>query len=85
MLCIDRPTVYFTKLYFMFDYCFTVSHHFGFGLMDASAMVDKAMNWTNVPEQHKCEIKALMTTRYMYMIVYYNLVLWGNVSVNGVV
>jgi len=35
-----------------------VSHHFGFGLMDASAMVDLARNWTNVPPQHRCEIRA---------------------------
>jgi furin len=33
-----------------------VSHHFGYGLMDASAMVDVALNWTNVPPQRKCEI-----------------------------
>ena len=33
-----------------------VSHHFGFGLMDASAMVDLALNWTNVPQQHMCQM-----------------------------
>ncbi|CAH1797901.1 unnamed protein product [Owenia fusiformis] len=33
-----------------------VSHSFGYGLMDASNMVGLALNWTNVPEQHICEI-----------------------------
>ena len=29
-----------------------VSHYFGFGAIDAEAMVTRAKNWTNVPEQH---------------------------------
>ena len=29
-----------------------VSHHFGFGAIDAEAMVTRARQWTNVPEQH---------------------------------
>ncbi|XP_011453984.2 furin-like protease kpc-1 isoform X7 [Magallana gigas] len=33
-----------------------VSHSFGFGLMDAGAMVRLARNWTSVPPQHICEI-----------------------------
>lgn len=32
------------------------SHYFGFGLMDAHAMVKLAKTWTNVPEQSMCEI-----------------------------
>nr|KAG5695278.1 hypothetical protein BaRGS_028213 [Batillaria attramentaria] len=36
-----------------------VSHSFGFGLMDASAMVAMARNWTTVPPQHICEIRSL--------------------------
>ncbi|XP_037079516.1 furin-like protease 1 [Pollicipes pollicipes] len=32
-----------------------VSHSFGYGLMDATAMVNLARRWTPVPEQHKCE------------------------------
>ncbi|XP_076465888.1 furin-like protease kpc-1 isoform X3 [Babylonia areolata] len=36
-----------------------VSHSFGFGLMDASAMVSMARNWTTVPDQHICEIRSL--------------------------
>lgn len=34
-----------------------VSHHFGYGLLDASAIVDLARNWTNVPPQRRCEIQ----------------------------
>ncbi|VDO27970.1 unnamed protein product [Onchocerca flexuosa] len=33
-----------------------VSHSFGFGLMDAGAMVRLASNWTTVPEQRKCVV-----------------------------
>ncbi|KAL3289645.1 hypothetical protein HHI36_023054 [Cryptolaemus montrouzieri] len=35
-----------------------VSHSFGYGLMDAHAMVRLARNWKTVPEQNKCEITA---------------------------
>lgn len=28
------------------------SHHFGFGAIDAEAMVTRAKNWINVPDQH---------------------------------
>jgi len=35
--------------------CFTVSHSFGYGLMDAAAMVQLARNWTTVPPQRICE------------------------------
>ncbi|XP_044729476.1 furin-like protease 1 [Chrysoperla carnea] len=38
-----------------------VSHSFGYGLMDASAMVRVARSWKTVPEQHKCEISAQIT------------------------
>jgi len=30
---------------------YNVSHAFGFGLMDAGAMVKLAVNWASVPEQ----------------------------------
>ncbi|XP_076102317.1 furin-like protease kpc-1 isoform X3 [Mytilus galloprovincialis] len=36
----------------------SVSHSFGYGLMDAGAMVRLARNWTKVPEQHICEIRS---------------------------
>lgn len=35
-----------------------VSHSFGYGLMDAAAMVNLARTWQTVPEQQKCEINA---------------------------
>ena len=35
-----------------------VSHSFGYGMMDASAMVDLAKKWTNVPAQRKCVIES---------------------------
>lgn len=35
-----------------------VSHSFGYGLMDATAMVQLARTWQTVPEQHKCEVPA---------------------------
>ncbi|XP_066953849.1 furin-like protease 1 [Macrobrachium rosenbergii] len=35
-----------------------VSHRFGYGLMDAYAMVQLARNWTSVPVQRKCEVNA---------------------------
>ncbi|THD28816.1 Furin [Fasciola hepatica] len=38
-----------------------VSHAFGYGLMDAGAMVDLALNWTNVPPQRVCEAQAPIT------------------------
>ncbi|XP_064474546.1 furin-like protease 1, isoforms 1/1-X/2 isoform X2 [Ornithodoros turicata] len=35
-----------------------VSHSFGYGLMDAAAMVDLAKRWTTVPAQKTCMVKA---------------------------
>lgn len=35
-----------------------MSHSFGYGLMDAAAMVRLAKRWRTVPEQHKCEVSA---------------------------
>lgn len=32
----------------------TVSHLYGFGLMDAEAMVKEAERWKQVPTQHIC-------------------------------
>ena len=37
-----------------------VSHWFGYGLLDASAIVDYARDWTNVPRQTKCEMRFKM-------------------------
>ncbi|XP_046328704.2 proprotein convertase subtilisin/kexin type 5-like [Haliotis rufescens] len=33
-----------------------VSLRYGYGLMDGDKMVDLALQWTNVPEQHICEV-----------------------------
>ncbi|XP_070212344.1 furin-like protease kpc-1 isoform X2 [Littorina saxatilis] len=44
-----------------------VSHSFGFGLMDATAMVKLARNWTKVPDQHICEIRSLDHNRIVPM------------------
>jgi len=38
------------------------SHSFGYGIMDASGMVDLAQNWTNVPEQEIYAVKANIGT-----------------------
>ena len=32
------------------------SHRYGFGLMDAAAMVNRARHWINVPERKTCNI-----------------------------
>lgn len=45
--------------------CVAVSHSFGYGLMDATAMVELALNWTTVPTQHKCEIKSTDSPRWV--------------------
>lgn len=42
-----------------------VSHSFGYGLMDASAMVKLARHWKNVPEQQRCEINAPHVDKYV--------------------
>jgi hypothetical protein len=39
-----------------------VSHHFGFGAIDAEAMVTRARHWTNVPEQQMSTIPTSDTT-----------------------
>ena len=51
--------------FFILCFAFVVSHSFGFGLMDASAMVDYARNWTTVPEQHRCEIASRTSSRFV--------------------
>lgn len=39
--------------------CPTVSHSYGYGLLDAGAMVALAQNWTTVAPQRKCIIDIL--------------------------
>ena len=61
-----------------------VSHHFGFGMMDAGRMVDYAANWTTLPEQHICEVSSPQKNRYdllitLYLIAtYYSVSFWHN-------
>lgn len=40
-----------------------MSHKFGYGLMDAAAMVTTAEQWTNVPPQHVCQTPVDATER----------------------
>ncbi|XP_062403414.1 furin (paired basic amino acid cleaving enzyme) b [Sardina pilchardus] len=40
-----------------------VSHSYGYGLLDASAMVSLAQNWTSVGPQHQCVIHLLSESR----------------------
>ena len=51
-----------------------VSHHFGFGAIDAEAMVTRARHWINVPEQHNITIPAmplyaLYTSSYFHILL----------------
>ncbi|KAK9878880.1 hypothetical protein WA026_003709 [Henosepilachna vigintioctopunctata] len=40
-----------------------VSHKFGYGLMDAAALVDLAEIWTSVPPQHICKSREIVEDR----------------------
>ncbi|KTG42889.1 hypothetical protein cypCar_00035523 [Cyprinus carpio] len=42
---------------------YDVSHLYGFGLMDAEAMVKEAETWKQVPPQHVCEENVVQTDR----------------------
>lgn len=44
--------------------CPAVSHLYGFGLMDAEAMVKEAERWKQVPAQHICVESADRQIRY---------------------
>lgn len=44
-----------------------VSHSFGYGLMDAAAMVKVARTWKPVPEQQRCEINAPPLDKYVFV------------------
>lgn len=41
----------------------TVSHSFGYGLMDAAAMVRLARGWATVAPQQFCEVRAPDTNK----------------------
>lgn len=40
-----------------------VSHKFGYGLMDAGALVTLAEKWTTVPPQHICKSQEVIEDR----------------------
>lgn len=46
----------------------SVSHYFGFGLMDAAMMVRLARSWKTVPPQHKCV--GHYSERYRYCLIF---------------
>ena len=50
-----EETMKFEMLKYVF---FLVSHSFGYGLMDAAAMVRISRTWITVPPQQFCEIRA---------------------------
>ena len=54
-----HPTVHTSYCFLMF----TVSHKFGYGLMDAGAMVTLAEQWTSVPPQHICKSQEISEER----------------------
>jgi len=39
----------------------TVSHAFGYGLMDAYEMVKQAADWTLVPAQRRCSVSVIVS------------------------
>lgn len=42
-----------------------MSHSFGYGLMDATAMVRLARKWKTVPAQHICNVTAEVLEKYV--------------------
>lgn len=57
------------------------SHKFGYGLMDAGAMVSLAEKWTNVPAQHICKSREINEDRPIEGSVGYTL--QTHMDVNG--
>lgn len=43
--------------------CFSVSHYYGYGLLDAGLLVEMAKAWTGTQPQQKCSVKALHIPR----------------------
>lgn len=52
---------------------YDVSHWFGFGLMDAGAMVERAQSWENLPSQYVCNHFADTTDQYNGFFASFNL------------
>jgi hypothetical protein len=47
----------------------TVSHRYGYGLMDALAMVQLAEQWTTVPQQRICTTEVIRVNQYVLVFV----------------
>ena len=45
--------------------CDAVSHRYGYGLMDALAMVQLAKRWTTVPQQRICSTDVIKVNQYV--------------------
>ena len=45
-----------------------VSHRYGFGIMDAAALVNRARNWSTVPERLSCNVTAQLSPRSVVMV-----------------
>lgn len=50
-----------------------MSHSFGYGLMDATAMVRLARKWKTVPAQHVCNVTAQVFDKYATITFFINL------------
>ena len=59
--CNLKVSMYLVDMNFVLKPSFSkyFSCRFGYGLMDAYAMVELARNWTSVPLQRKCEVNAV--------------------------
>lgn len=42
---------------------FAVSHHYGYGLLDAGLLVELAKAWTGTRPQRRCSVRALRAPR----------------------
>ena len=49
-----------------------ISHRFGYGLLDAKALVDLAMRWETVPEKHDCSEAKDTTPRLVHFDLFTN-------------
>ena len=50
---------------------FTVSDHFGFGMMNAELMVSRSLTWKNVPEQRVCKSENIRVNGYEFIHVFH--------------
>lgn len=44
--------------------CLSVSHLYGFGLLDAESVVKEAERWKKIPSQHECVEAPIQPSRY---------------------